>query len=87
MNNYPCSHSTWLAHVRGRHPSELLPTEWITPRRLDEQRRGQRPAMTYGELQRMLAADAPDPRALPGPPVLPATQSQWWESDQVEAAR
>lgn len=61
MNNYPCSHEAWVKYVRAQHPSALLPEQWISPRRLAEQRRGCKFAMTFGELQRLLEENPASP--------------------------
>jgi hypothetical protein len=61
MNNYPCSHEAWAKYVRAQHPSQLVPAEWISPRRIEAQRRGRKFAMTFGELQRLLEESPASP--------------------------
>ena len=57
MNHPMSSYEAWAKYVRTQHPSNLVPTEWVAPRRLEEQRRGLKFAMTFGELQRQIASN------------------------------
>lgn len=51
------AYANWARYVRAQAPTELLPPDWIAPRRLEQQWRHAKTAMSFGELQKIINAD------------------------------
>lgn len=84
--NQRCTRAEWAAYVHQQFPQWTVPAEWISPRRLDLQRRGLKPAMTFGELQDMLRElDKAPPAIGEGAPPAPAGEDAFGPPAEADA--
>lgn len=51
MNDRITTFADFVAYVMLQDGRGLLPHAYVSPRRIEQQRRAQKPAMTFGELQ------------------------------------
>lgn len=54
MKDLTCTYRDYVRYVQMQRGDNLLPQAFVSERRLEEQRKGRVPAMSFGELQRAI---------------------------------